>query len=319
MGDLSVKRSRQIPEAQIARAFWLCLTVTMLVLLTSRGAMAQAASLAPALAATRIGPGDMLSINVFEVPELAQTVRVSDSGEASFSLIGSLAVAGKTTNELQALLEREYRNRNMLLDPHITVLVTEYATQGVSVLGEVANPSTYPLIGPHTLLNMISAAGGLTQLAGGSVTIAHRDGTEQTAVLEPNNPTKTLAQDVQVQPGDRIMIARASIVYVVGDVGKPGGYQMQNNGKLTVLQAIALASGTNRTAALSQAKIIHETSAGYQEAKINLKKLLHGSSPDIPLMANDILFVPNSKLKTAVASSFTTVIQSASMAAIYRP
>jgi polysaccharide export outer membrane protein len=166
---------------------------------------------------------------------------------------------------------------------------------------------------------MISAAGGLTQLAGGMVSVGHLDGTEQIAVLDANNPAKTLAHDLQVQPGDRIIVARASIVYVVGDVGKPGGYVMQNNGKLTVLQAIALASGTNHTAAMSQAKIIHETNSGYQESRIDLKKLIHGNLPDIPLRGNDILFVPSSRIKTAIANSFSTVIQSASTVAIYRP
>ncbi|MGI8959259.1 MAG: polysaccharide biosynthesis/export family protein [Bryobacteraceae bacterium] len=274
-------------------------------------------ALTPAI--TRVGPGDLLSIKVFDVPELEQTVRVGDAGDATFSLIGRVHVSGKTTAELQEALEGEYRTRNLLVDPHIAVLVTEYATQGVSVMGEVTHPGTYPLIGPHTLLNLISTAGGLTQLAGETVSIGHHDGSAQIIVLNANDPAKALARDVQVMPGDRVVVSRASIIYVVGDVGKPGGFQMQNNGKLTVLQAIALASGVNKTAALNQAKLIHNTESGYLESNIHLDRLLHGKSPDIPLAAQDILFVPNSRLKTAVASGFSTAIQAITTAAIYRP
>lgn len=270
-------------------------------------------------ATTRVGPGDLLSIKVFDVPELDQMIRVDDAGTGSFSLIGHVHVAGKTAAEIQAALENEYRTRNLLVDPHVTVLVTEYATQGVSVLGEVTHPGTYPLIGPHTLLNMLSMAGGLTQLAGGTVSIARQDHTRQVVNIDANNPNTAIDEDIPVNPGDRVVVSRASVIYVVGDVGKPGGFQMQNNGKLTVLQAIALASGVNRTASLSRAKLIHSTSSGYQEAEIHLNRLLHGQSPDVALAPNDILFVPSSKLKTAMANGFSTALQSAATAAIYRP
>jgi polysaccharide biosynthesis/export protein len=274
---------------------------------------------AGAAGTTRVGPGDLLSIKVFDVPELDQTIRIDDAGSGSFSLIGPIHVAGKTCAEIQATLENEYRSRQLLLDPHLTVLVTEYATQGVSVLGEVAHPGTYSLIGPHSLLNMISVAGGLTQLSGGTVSIGHQDHTRQVVNLNANSPNTALDQDIPVSPGDRIVVSRASVVYVVGDVGKPGGFQMQNNGKLTVLQVIALASGVNRTAALSHAKLIRSTSSEYQQVGIHLDRLLHGQSPDVALAPNDILFIPSSKVKNAVATGLSTVLQSAATAAIYRP
>jgi polysaccharide export outer membrane protein len=264
-----------------------------------------------------IGPGDLLTVTVFNVPELLQTVRVSDTGDAVLSLIGSMHLAQMTVAEAQVAIENEYRNRKFLLDPHVSILVTEYATEGVSVLGEVTKPGVYPLLGPHTLLDIISAAGGLTELAGGTVSVRRRNGAEQVILLDANDPQKALAQDVGLQPADMVVVARAAIVYVVGDVGKPGGFPMQNNGRLTVLQAVALASGVNKTAALSRAKIIHKAPPGYREADIHLAKLLQGKAPDTELKAEDILFVPNSKLKSAVAGGFSSAVQAATTAAIY--
>jgi polysaccharide export outer membrane protein len=264
-----------------------------------------------------IGPGDLLNVTVFGVPELQQTVRVSETGDAALSLIGKTHLGGMTTAGASAALEDEYRGRKMLVDPHITVLVTEYATEGISVLGEVTKPGVYPLLGPHSLLDIISAAGGLTQLAGSSVSIRRRSGAEQVVQLDANDPQKALAQDVELQPADTVVVSRAAIAYVVGDVGKPGGFPMQNNGRLTILQAIALASGVNKTAALRHSKIIRKTSTGYEEIDIHLAQLLQGKSPDRPLQPEDIVFVPNSRLKSAVAGGYTAAVQAATSAVIY--
>lgn len=264
-----------------------------------------------------IGPGDLLTVTIFNVPELLQTVRVSESGDAVLSLIGNMHLAGLSVATAQIVLENEYRDRKMLVDPHINILVTEYATEGVSVLGEVTKPGVYPLLGPHTLLDLISAAGGLTQFAGGTVSVRRRNGAEQSIELDANDPKNALAKDVELQPADTVVVARAALVYVVGDVGKPGGYPMQNNGGLTVLQALALASGVNKTASLSHAKIIHKAESGYKEDDIHLAKLMQGKSPDMRLAPEDIVFVPNSKLKSAVAGGYASAVQAATTAAVY--
>jgi polysaccharide export outer membrane protein len=264
-----------------------------------------------------IGPGDLLTITIFNVPELLQTVRVSETGDAVLSLIGDMHLAEMSVAEARVAIENEYRDRGMLVDPHVSVLVTEYATEGVSVLGEVTKPGVYPLLGPHTLLDIISAAGGLTQFAGSLVSIRRRNGAEQVVQLDANDPRKALAQDVDLYPADMVVVARAAVVYVVGDVGKPGGFPMQNNGRLTVLQAIALASGVNKTASLSHAKVIHKDQSGYREADIHLAQLLQGKAPDKELAPEDIVFVPNSKLKSAAAGGFSSAVQAATTAVIY--
>ncbi|HEY2645433.1 MAG TPA: polysaccharide biosynthesis/export family protein [Candidatus Acidoferrales bacterium] len=264
-----------------------------------------------------IGPGDLLTVSIFNIPELLQTVRISETGDAVLSLIGNIHLADMTVADAEVAVENEYRNRKMLVDPHVNILVTDYATEGVSVLGEVTKPGVYPLMGPHTLLDIISAAGGLTGSAGNTVSIRRHSGEEQIITLDANDPHKALARDVELHPSDMVIVARAAIIYVVGDVSKPGGFPMQNNGKMTVLQAIAMASGVNKTASLSHAKIIHKDPTGYKEADIHLAKLLEGKAPDRELEPEDIVFVPNSKLKSAVAGGYSSALSAATTAIIY--
>jgi polysaccharide export outer membrane protein len=106
-------------------------------------------------------------------------------------------------------------------------------------------------------------------------------------------------------------------VYVVGDVGKPGGFLIENNDRLTVLQAIALAQGTNRTASLNHSKLLRKTAAGREEVPVPLKKLLANEAPDQMLDDGDILFIPSSGPKNALRD-IESILPSAASAAIYR-
>jgi polysaccharide export outer membrane protein len=210
------------------------------------------------------------------------------------------------------------RDSNILKDPHVTVTVLEYATQGVTVVGEVKTPGVYPLLGPHGPLDLISAAGGTTPNASKSVTIIHRE--------DPNNPIVVsvdgryddkATSKVDIRPGDTIMVSHAGIVYVLGDVGKPGGFLIETNDRLTVLQAIALAQGTNRTASLNHTKLIRKTAAGPQELPVPLKKILATDNSDLSLADGDILFVPTSTAKNALRD-VENILPAVTGAAIYR-
>jgi polysaccharide export outer membrane protein len=131
------------------------------------------------------------------------------------------------------------------------------------------------------------------------------------------NARASLAADVEIQPGDRIIIPRAGIVYVIGNVNRPGGFVMQNEGRISLLQAMAMAAGSNSTAALDQAKLIRKTSAGYTEASVPLKKILKGQASDQPMQAEDILYIPNSATRSIFYRGLPGILQSASSAAIY--
>src|SRR5215471_7964375 len=174
--------------------------------------------------AIKIGPGDLLHISVFDVPEMTQEVRVGANGKAELALIGDIALAGLTGDEAEERIASELRNRKLLLRPQVNVLVKEFATQGVSVMGEVQHPGIYQVLGARTLLDLISMAGGLTSVADTRITVKRRGGAQEEVVakLKTDDAETSLANNVQIYPGDLILVPRAGIVYVLGDVNRPG-------------------------------------------------------------------------------------------------
>jgi polysaccharide biosynthesis/export protein len=281
-------------------------------------AAAGATSASPAAYALQVSAGDLLDLNVFDTPELSAKLRVDEHGAVTLPLGGVLPVSGLTAEQIGLAIETRFRETDILKDPHVSVAVLEYATQGVTVLGEVKNPGTYPLLGGHGLLDLISAAGGGTTSAGKAVTITHRADPGHPVVVSMNSkPGSTATFDVDIRPGDTIIVSHAGIVYVLGDVGKPGGFLIENSDRLTVLQAIALAQGTSRTASLKQVKLIRKTDAGHQEIPVPLKKILANKSADEPLADGDILYVPTSGPKSAMRD-LESILPSAAGAAVYR-
>lgn len=269
--------------------------------------------------ALRISAGDLLAVDVFDTPELSAKLRVSEKGEIDLPVAGSTHVGGLTAEEAAASIERLLRDDSILKHPHVEVFVQEYATQGVSILGEVKNPGVYPELGSHTLLDFISVAGGITPTAGKAVTITHKnDPVNPTIVRLDNSSDVAKRAAVAILPGDTIIVSRSGIVYVVGDLGKPGGFLIETNERLTALQAIALAQGTNKTAGLNNSRLIRKTPNGPQETHVELGKILAGKQDDLRLEDGDILFVPTSKSKIAAFQGITSAINLVSGLAVYR-
>lgn len=284
------------------------------------GAWAQpAVSAAPAdPSELRLGAGDQVEVTVYGVPELTTKTRISSSGKLSLPLINEVSVAGMTPNEAQQAIEQLLVQGNFLRAPHATVSVTEFTSQGISVMGEVMRPGIYPLLGKRRLFDVLSQAGGMTPKAGKIVTITRRNAPDQAInVALSDDPTRMVASNVEILPGDTVMMGRAGIVYVVGEVQKPGGYLMENNGTLTILQAIALAQGATRVARLDKAKLIRKTEEGPQEISIDLRGILSAKKPDQQLLAEDVIFLPSSPAKNAGRRTLEAIVQSATGLAIY--
>jgi len=253
---------------------------------------------------------------VYNVPELSAKCRVSSSGDLYLPLINYVHVAGLSAEEAGAVIQKLLADGGFVKEPHVSVFVDESVSQGASMMGEVARPGIYPVAEGKRLFDLISAAGGLTEKAGRSVTITHRDQADgSTTVPLSRNLADTPASNIPVLPGDTIIVRKADVVYVVGDVGRPSGFLM-DSGRLTVLQAIALAGGTGKTAKLGGARIIRKSPEGMTETPLRLKQILEAKAPDLPMQADDILFVPTSAAKALAGHSVEAAIQAATAVSI---
>jgi polysaccharide export outer membrane protein len=247
----------------------------------------------------KLGIGDLIEISVFGVPDLATKTRISGSGDIYFPLIDYVHIADLTTDEAQELIQKRLEDGGFVRGPHVSIFVDESASQAITLMGEVNHPGPYPAIGERRLFDLISAAGGLTDKAGRNVTIERRGDPGQKIDLQlSSNLAEDTKNNVDILPGDTIIVSRAGIIYVVGDVNRPSGFMIEDN-SLTVLKALALAGGGTRTSALNKTKILRQTPNGVQEIPVNLKKVLYAKAPDMALVKGDVLFIPGSSAKAA--------------------
>lgn len=264
-----------------------------------------------------IGAGDLLRVSVLGAPDSDQEVRVDSKGNIFLNFIGVVSVAGQTTEEAQSEIAKKYVAGGFYTNPQVSVFAKEYVTQGVSVLGEVQRPGVYSVLGARSLFDVLSLAGGTTQKAGKLISITHRETPQSpTTVSLSNDSAESIRSNVAIYPGDTIVVSKAGMVYVSGDVHRPSAVAMDNS-SMTVLQAIAVAEGVNPNASLNNARLIRTTPNGRQEIPLRLKDMLESKSPDVRLQAEDIIFVPNSAAKTATRRTLDAIIQTATGLAIY--
>jgi polysaccharide biosynthesis/export protein len=254
-----------------------------------------------------IGSGDLVEVKVFDTPELSGKFRVTQAGTITLPQGGDVRVEGLSAMQAGAAIENRLLIGGIMLEPHVTVFVEEYASQGVIVLGEVNHPGTYRLLGGHSLYGALSAAGGVTSNEGTTITIARQNDHTHKKIVRVDTPDFAEAQlDIRVNPGDTVFVSRGGVVYVVGDVGHSGSYPMPTGEPLNVLQVVSLAQGMNRTAAGSKASIIRKTATGVLTIPVDLNMISKNKVPDPLLMASDILVVPSSKAKLFLDIVLTT-------------
>jgi polysaccharide biosynthesis/export protein len=263
-----------------------------------------------------IGPGDLIQVDVLDTPEMEQQVRVTDDGQAPLAYIGNVQVGGKTPSAAAQAIQALLISKNVMNHPQVAVRVQEYATQDVSVLGQVRTPGSYPLTTPQPVLRVLSLAGGVTEIADRQVTVKRHGSSEELTYSLSNDPTKMLT-NMMVNPGDIVIVPKAPIIYIMGDVGRPGGYAMSSNeSHLTMLQAIARAGSANKTSVASKVRLIRTTAQGEKEIPIRLDAMEKGKIPDMELLPNDIVYVPFSWMKN-IAMSGSSIAASTAGAAVY--
>ena len=265
-----------------------------------------------------IAPGDSLDVSEYHTPEFHTQVRVAGDGTVTLPLIGEIHLAGLDEQGAAHAIEKALVAKGMLLHPLVSVVVTVYAGQDVSVLGEVARPGVYPYTVHHRLLDLISAASGLKPTAGRLVNIFHRNDprTPHPVLLDPSG-TEPGNHNPELSPGDTVQVSQAGLVYVVGAVVRPGGFTVDPSQGLTVVQALSLAWGPTQTAATTKALLIREQKGGRTIIDLNLKRMLQGKEPDLPIRDHDIVYVPESEAKNLWNRTMESVIQSTIGVTIY--
>jgi polysaccharide export outer membrane protein len=258
-----------------------------------------------------MGPGDLIDLSVYHVPELVLKVRIDANGMVSLPLIGDLKLGGRTVRDAQLFIAQELVDRQLVKHPEVTLFIEESVGQGITVFGEVSTPGIYPLMGPHKLYDAISAAGGLTVRAGQTVTVLHGGRQEGEQVIDLSGKDSRDKLNVTVSPGDTIIVSKAGVVYVLGEVNKPGAFLMENNTSMSLMKAVALAGSTTKLASLKHAVILRKTSEGTVQIEVSLNDIYHGKSGDLQLRGEDIVFVPLSNLKNYGAMGIQAAIQAA--------
>jgi len=264
------------------------------------------------LPAQKIGPNDLIAVSVYDAPELTRTVRVGADGLIRLPMLKQrLKAVGLLPAELEQLIAQALSAEQILVDPVVTVTVVEYHSRPISVMGAVKNPVTFQAIGAVSLLEALTRAGGLSPEAGPEILVTRTqpgaDGTPVTVTQRVATKALIDAADpeanVKLYGGEEVRVPEAPKVYVVGNVKKPGAYPVQDSTETTVLRMLAMAEGLAPYAG-KQAYIIRrdERTGARHELPIELKKILERKAPDVPLVANDILYVPDNSGRRATVN-----------------
>jgi polysaccharide export outer membrane protein len=264
-----------------------------------------------------ISPGDALHITIMDMPDMEQFPRVTDAGDVPVQGIGSVRVVNMSPGEAAEAIHDRFVSAHFLNHPQVSVVVDQYATQEVTLIGEVHTPGAYPIATPRQILDVVALGGGLTDGADRDILVErHGDKANPIHYNLSNDGELAIKEQVLVNPGDTVVVPRAGIVYVLGDVNRPGGFLMSNNeSKMSLLEALSNAGGAARTAKLNHARVIRK--ADHTETQISLGDIEKGKQPDFALAPGDILYVPFSYAKNLVIASSSGIASAAGTAAVY--
>ncbi len=273
-----------------------------------------------------VGIGDEISIRVADDDDFPdKPYRIDSSGYVHAPLIGSLQAAGLTTSQLE--LEIAAKLQPYVKEPHVTVTLTESQSRPVSVLGAVNSPGVHQIVGPKRLLETISLAGGLRPDAGSTARLTRQmqygeiplpsarvdlSGKFSVADIDLDSLMrgKIPEQNILIRPQDVIAITKADLVYVIGQVKKAGGFPIQAHERISILTAVALAEGMEPNAAPKNARILRESTDGPErkDIPVNLSRIMQGQAPDVPLVPNDIVVIPNNTTRSVAMRSAEVAI-----------
>jgi polysaccharide export outer membrane protein len=257
------------------------------------------------LPAQKVGPNDMIAISVYDSPEFTRTVRVGADGIIRLPMVKQrIKAEGLMPSDLEDKIAEALTDEGILVDPFVIVTIAEYHSRPISVMGAVKMPITFQADIPVTLLDALARAGGLSPEAGPEILISRAQTGPDTAAttLVQRIPVKALINaadpevNVKLAGGEEIRVPEAGKIYIVGNVHKPGAFTLESGSETTILKAVALSEGLLPFA--GKQAFIYRREGGADsknEIPIELTKIMERKSPDFPLMANDILYIPDNK------------------------
>jgi polysaccharide export outer membrane protein len=283
-----------------------------------------------------LGPDDQITVQVLDAEEVSgKPTRIDISGYIRLPLAGRIKAAGLSVEQLENAITE--RLRKYIKEPEVSVSVVEFRSQPVSIIGSVRNPGVHQLQGRKSLVECLSLAGGTSEESGYSVKITRKiewgpiplpsavtDPTGKFSIAQVNLEdiltARNPAENITVFPEDIISVPRANTVYVIGTVARAGGYILHEKETLSVLQALSLAGGIGPSAAPQNARILRPVAGNGNriEIPVNLRTVMTGQSGDLALQPEDILFVPSSAPKKAMARAAEVAIQLTTGLVLYR-
>lgn len=235
----------------------------------------------------QLGPGDVVRISVYDHPDLTADARVAEAGNIQFPLLGDVNLRGRTTTEAADQVAKLLETGGFVKQPQVSIMITQFRSQQISLLGYVSKPGKYPLEQASTLIDLLAQAGGVTAAAGETAILMRAGDPEHTRreidlakLFEKGDP----AQNPEVTNGDVIYVPREPRFYIYGEIQRAGVYRIERG--MTVIQALATAGGLSLRGTDRRLKINRRDSAGaLQSIPVKL---------DDRVLPDDVIYVTES-------------------------
>lgn len=274
-----------------------------------------------------LGPNDQVLVRAPQAEEINERpFRIDAEGNINLPLLGRIRAGGMTVQELETDLVR--RLREYIREPQVIITVVQFRSEPVFFVGAFRNPGIYPLQGRRTLVEMLTALGGLQPSASRHIKVTRRAeyGTIPlpSAIEDPEKKISTVeismgslrenvnpAEDILLQPYDVISVERAELVYMNGEIGRVSGLELGERDSISITQALTLSSGTGRDANKNKVRVLRpiENTNRRAEIDINVNRILEGKDNDFPLLPNDLVYVPRSYKRTVFSTIGQLAIQ----------
>lgn len=251
--------------------------------------------------------GDTITIRVFEQSDYSPIVTIGTDGKVMLPLVGVISLDHLTITAAEDLIANRLRGAGIYKDPQVTIQVTEGPSATATVIGEAHG--IVPVIGSRRLLDVLALAGGLPSTASHVITI-NRPGQPEPIVVDlGTDPSRSAVANILIFPGDTIVVARIGSVYLLGAFRSQGLVPLSSSTPLTLMEATALGGGVTFEAKLGDLRLIRTVGNQRTVVKLDIDKVMHGKVPDPILQPNDILYLPNSLIKSSLTNgTFGTLL-----------